>query len=114
MNYKFVCDIIKNIKIKVLTKVNVEKVCGTTIIIPDDIDVVGAHAFNELSNRIIIIPENVSFIDSYAFYNITNCTIKINATNLCVKESAFFYCKNLIIHFHCLGGNVIIDSDSFT
>lgn len=107
-------SIIKNIKIKVLTKVNVEKVCGTTIIIPDDIDVVGAHAFNELSNRIIIIPENVSFIDSYAFYNITNCTIKINATNLCVKESAFFDCKNLIIHFHCLGGNVIIDSDSFT
>lgn len=92
-------SIIKVIK-KALTKANVEKLSGKVITIPEDVDVIGPYALENLANCTVIIPENVKIVGEGAFLGMTNCTIYISSS-LEIGSDVFAHSKNSVIHLCC-------------
>lgn len=69
----------------------------TTLVIPEGVTSIGAHAFEDCSSLTsIIIPEGVETIGAYAFTNCTSLTsITIPSTVTSIGDQAFAGCENL-------------------
>lgn len=101
---------IKVIK-KALTKANVEKLSGKVITIPEDVDIIGPYALENLTNCTVIIPENVKIVGEGAFRSMTNCTIYIEL-GLEIIYEVFAHSKNSVIHLCCF--NSVIEIAAFS
>ena len=67
----------------------------TGITLPDSIEKIGYHAFNQTGIISIDLPDNLSLIEEYTFFNSALTSIHLPASLRAIGSDAFLHCDNL-------------------